>query len=195
MDDPGSVTLWIDAARAGDELAARQLFDRYAPPLERASREQVVPRLRVAADGGEAAADALCSVLLGLRSGRFPDVRNRAALWRMLAVIARRRTIGLVRAAKRQARGGHLRQVDGAVLASRPSPSDGPDAQPIADDVRARIFERLGDEALREVARLRIEGLDPEQIAAELGCARRTVFRKLARIRTILAETEEGGAR
>src|SRR5256885_3924360 len=44
---------------------------------------------------------------------------------------------------------------------------------------------RVGDDVLRSVAILRMEGETTEAIAAKLGCARRTVARQLALIRRI----------
>jgi len=44
----------------------------------------------------------------------------------------------------------------------------------------------VGDDVLRSVAILRMEGETTEAIAGKLGCARRTVARQLALIRRIL---------
>jgi DNA-directed RNA polymerase specialized sigma24 family protein len=51
-----------------------------------------------------------------------------------------------------------------------------------------RLLERLGTDSLRQVAVLRMEGLTGDEIAAKLGCARRTVVRQLSLIRRTLAE-------
>ena len=52
---------------------------------------------------------------------------------------------------------------------------------------RRRLLDRLGEDVLRKVAILRLEGETTEAIAEQLGCARRTVARNLALIRRILA--------
>jgi DNA-binding CsgD family transcriptional regulator len=52
----------------------------------------------------------------------------------------------------------------------------------VADECR-RLFARLRDESLREVARLRMEGYTDQEIADQLGCSVRTVARKVELIR------------
>ena len=48
-----------------------------------------------------------------------------------------------------------------------------------------RLFEVLRDEDLRRIAVWKLEGHTVDEIAAELGCARRTVARRLELIRTL----------
>jgi hypothetical protein len=48
-----------------------------------------------------------------------------------------------------------------------------------------RLLDILGDETLRRVAVWRLEGYTGEEIAAKLGCARRTVAFRLELIRKI----------
>src|SRR5262249_30743232 len=52
----------------------------------------------------------------------------------------------------------------------------------LADECRS-LLGRLGDDILRSVAVWKMEGFAVEEIAARLGCAPRTVERKLRRIR------------
>jgi DNA-directed RNA polymerase specialized sigma24 family protein len=52
----------------------------------------------------------------------------------------------------------------------------------VADECR-RLLEALGDETLRRIALLRMEGYADPEIAARLGCGLRTVGRKLDLIR------------
>jgi hypothetical protein len=56
----------------------------------------------------------------------------------------------------------------------------------VAEEYRL-LLARLGDDVLRKVAILRMEGFTTDAIAVQLGCARRTVARQLALIRRILA--------
>jgi DNA-binding CsgD family transcriptional regulator len=55
----------------------------------------------------------------------------------------------------------------------------------VAEEYRL-LLDRLGDDVLRKVAILRMEGHTTDEIAEQLGCARRTVARQLALIRRIL---------
>jgi DNA-directed RNA polymerase specialized sigma24 family protein len=52
----------------------------------------------------------------------------------------------------------------------------------MAEECR-RLLDGLGDDALREVAVARMEGYTNDEIADRLGCARRTVARRLDLIR------------
>ena len=52
----------------------------------------------------------------------------------------------------------------------------------LAEEYQQRL-DQLGDESLRRVAQLRLEGYDYDEIAGRLGVARRTVARKLEMIR------------
>jgi hypothetical protein len=60
----------------------------------------------------------------------------------------------------------------------------------VAEEYR-RLLDRLGDDVLRKVAVLRMEGFTTDAIAGQLGCARRTVARQLALIRQILSTDPE----
>jgi DNA-directed RNA polymerase specialized sigma24 family protein len=60
-------------------------------------------------------------------------------------------------------------------------------AAEVAEQCRA-LLARLGDPTLEAVAVKRMEGYSVEEIAAELGCAERSVKRKLALIRDIWSE-------
>ena len=67
----------------------------------------------------------------------------------------------------------------------------------VADET-ARLLDRLGDDSLRQIALWRMEGYTSDEIAGRLGCARRTVARRLDLIREIWgadADAQGGGAR
>jgi IS30 family transposase len=49
-----------------------------------------------------------------------------------------------------------------------------------------KLLDRLGDETLRKVAELRVQGYRIDEIAEQLGRARGAINRKLRRIRDIL---------
>ena len=46
----------------------------------------------------------------------------------------------------------------------------------VAEEYR-KLLDRLGDDVLRKVAILRVEGFTTDAIAEQMGCARRTVAR------------------
>ena len=81
-------------------------------------------------------------------------------------------------------RAGHGANQDDAegiavVLGKEPSPDL---VVMFAEECRRRLAE-LGDESLCQVAALTLEGYTTQEIADKLGCVRRSVERKLERIR------------
>jgi len=196
VDGDGSVTLWINALKAGDETAAGRLWERYFDRLVQLAGARL-RRLRhpgAAADAEEAALSAFASLCARARQGRFPALKDRDAFRSLLVVITLRKAADRIHARYRQKRGG------GQVLGEVDLPRAGPDADPIRlDDLSGREpnpelaalfqegFERLlqvlGDDSLRAIALGKLEGLTDQELADQLGCSRRTVTNKLKLIR------------
>ena len=73
------------------------------------------------------------------------------------------------------------------IAAQGPSPEF---AAMMAEECR-RLLDSLEDDSLRQVALSRMEGYNNDEIAEQLGCARRTVARRLDLIRKTWLATEE----
>lgn len=200
-DDQGSVTRWIADLKDGDRQAVQPLWERYFARMVDLARTRLrAARLKDAArDEEDAALSAFDSLCTGLARGRFPDLSDRDDLWRLLVVITSRKVLIQARRQLRQKRGGgNVRPasdlaVDGdaddddllvRVVSTEPTPEF---AAMVAEEYR-RLLDRLGNDGLRQVAVLRMEGATGDEIAAKLGCTRRTVVRQLSLIRRILAE-------
>lgn len=108
-------------------------------------------------------------------------------------MITIRKTLNHVKKMRRQKRGAGLvrgESVFGApdaagianVIGREPTPEI---AVAIADEVD-HLLRRLGDNTLRRVAVMKLEGFSNEEIARSLDCAPRTVDRKLKIIRATL---------
>jgi DNA-directed RNA polymerase specialized sigma24 family protein len=197
-DAEGSVTRWIGDLKRGDHDAARPLWERYFGRLVRLARKKLPGAGRRGADADEedVALSVLDSLCRGAEQGRFPKLADRDDLWGLLVVITARKAINQ---AKRQ---GALKRGGGRVLAEAAFIADGPDegsptggldqfvgdgpspefAAMVAEQYRL-LLEALGDDALRRIALRKLEGYTGEEIAAELGCAPRTVANKLRIIR------------
>lgn len=200
-DDQGSVTRWIADVKDGDRQAVQPLWERYFARMADLARARLrAVRLRDAGrdeeDAARLAFDSLCS---GLARGQYPQLSDRDDLWRLLVVITSRKVLIQARRQLRQKRGGgNVRPAtdlagDGEededellvrVVSTEPTPEF---AAMVAEEYR-RLLECLGNDALRQVAILRMEGATGDEIAAKLGCARRTVVRQLTLIRRILSE-------
>jgi DNA-directed RNA polymerase specialized sigma24 family protein len=183
-DDP--VTVWLDRLQAGDPAAARPLFDRYFARLVGLARARLRDAPRRAADEEDVALSAFDSFCRNAEGGRFPDLTDRDSLWRLLAAFTLRKAAHHRRDAARRKRGGGVVADGGsgilaAALGREPDPGL---AAAVAEECD-RLLAALGDPELRRVAVLRMDGYSVDEVAARVGCAPRSVKRKLQLIRAI----------
>jgi len=200
-DDGGSVTRWIGGLRAGDAAAAQPLWERYFDRLVRLARKRLASRAGGIEDEEDAALSAFDSFCAGLARGRFTALGDRDGLWKLLVVITARKAAALRDRRRALKRGGAFSRVVRAhpdpagdseegdellaqLVGQEPTPEF---AAMVAEETR-RLLSRLNDEQLRRIALDRMEGYTTEEIAERLGCARRTVARRLDLIRTIWSE-------
>jgi DNA-directed RNA polymerase specialized sigma24 family protein len=191
----GSVTRWIGHLKRGDDQAANHLWKRYFPRLVGLARVKLGQAPKGLADEEDAALSAFYALCEGAACGQLKRLHDRDDLWRLLVVITARKVVDLKKHRSRMKRGGGnviteaaLGDADRAgsvatleqVADADPTPEI---AAMLAEEYRRRL-EALGDDALRRVAILRLEGYDSDQIADRLGCARRTAARKLEMIRS-----------
>jgi DNA-directed RNA polymerase specialized sigma24 family protein len=192
MAPDGSVTCWLGPLRAGDPAAVQQLWQRYFCRLVGLARRRLRGAPRRVADEEDVALSAFDSFCRNAERGRFPELLDRDGLWRLLMVLTARKAARLIRDACRQKRGGGAAPVgdpagpDGAasleqVLSREPDPEF---AAQVAEECR-QLLGRLGDPHLEAVALWRMEGYGVEEIATKLGCAPRSVKRKLRMIRDV----------
>jgi RNA polymerase sigma factor (sigma-70 family) len=188
MDTDGSVTQCIADLKAGEASAAERLWQQYFQRLVGLARVKLGPRPRQVADEEDVALSAFKSLCLGAARGRFPQLRDRGNLWPLLVVMTARKAEDLIKhEGRRKRRGGHHRN-DGspadvgieAVLSREPTPEF---SAMVAENC-ARLLDRLDPEQ-RRIAQLRLDGYTNAEIAAQLGCALRTVERRLELIRQI----------
>jgi DNA-directed RNA polymerase specialized sigma24 family protein len=189
MSSEGSVTRWLGPLQAGDPAAAQELWQHYFRRLVALARQRLRAAPRRAADEEDVALSAFDSFCRNAEAGRFPQLADRDSLWRLLVTITARKAAHLLRDEGRQKRGGGAERLSNTdaesvladVLSREPSPAF---AAEVAEECQ-RLLQRLGDKELEVVALLRMEGYSVEEVCTKLGCAPRSVKRKLALIRTI----------
>jgi len=197
MSSEGSVSRWIGQLQAGDHAAAQKLWEGYFHRLVGLARKKLQGQSRRAADEEDVALSAFDSFCRGAEQGRFPQLRDRDNLWRLLVAITVRKAFNLVRDEHRQKRGGGAVLGESALLGPDNSSlrenglDQVPDREPtpefaaqVAEQCR-RLLDSLGDPELRRIALWKMEGYTTEQIAACLQRAPRTVERKLQLIRML----------
>ena len=196
MSSSESVTHWIGRLKAGDAAAAEQLWRCYFQRLVGLARKKLQGASRRAADEEDVALSAFDSFCRGAGRGRYPQLQDRENLWRLLVVITARKALDLVEHQRRQKRGGGLVHGESSlpggsaaaaeplleqVLGREPTPEF---AAQMAEQCQCLLL-RLQDPELRRVALWKMEGYTNDEIAARLGCVRRTVERRLRVIRSL----------
>ncbi len=190
------VTVWLRALEAGDQDAAGLLWTYCYPRLLRHARHRLPERMRRVLDEEDVALSAFKSLCLRAAQGSFGEIQDRQELWRLLLCIATRKAQGYVRHETRQKRGGG--KVCGESIFAPGDSSNGdagidqiPQGASVAETPEEfaqqcqDLFDALADEALQTIAMLRMEGYRVDEIAERVGCARRSVERRLNLIRTI----------
>jgi len=196
-EDRGSVTLWLGDLKVGDLAAAQPLWERYFEKLVVLARGKLRRLNKTGAEEDEedAALSAFNSFCEGAARGKFPKLDDREDLWRLLVVITARKAMAQADRQRRLKRGGGRvgLEVDQSPLGldvlagSEPTPEF---AAMVAEEYQ-RLLDVLDDDDLRKVAVSRMEGYTSDEIAAQLGCARRTVARRLDLIRKIWLDRDE----
>ena len=87
MSAEGSITILIGGMKLGDDEAASRILQRFSPRVAALARQKVPDWLRRIVDGDDLANSAMCCVIMGLREGRFQELRDRDDLWALLACI------------------------------------------------------------------------------------------------------------
>ena len=207
MSSQGSVTRWVTALKVGDAAAARPVWERYHRQLVALARQKLQSARRREADEEDVVQNAFHSFFRGVAHGRFPRLDDRDNLWRLLVVITARKALDQVAHQHTQRQGGGTVQGESwiapgeavwdeaaieRVVGDEPTPEF---AAQVAEQYQ-RLLDLLGDESLRQVAALKMEGFTNDEVAERLACSRRTVARKLETIRLIWGEARgEVGSR
>jgi DNA-directed RNA polymerase specialized sigma24 family protein len=180
MTSRGSVTLWIEQLKAGEEAALAKLHKRYWPELVRLAQRRLRGLPCRASDEEDVAEAALWSFYRGLREGRLPRLTNRNDLLALLThLIACKAANQIKHEVGLQKRNAGRTQSDSSLdrLAEAPGPT--PLEQALLNDCYERYVTALPD-MLREIAELHLSGCTHKEIAGQVGCVVRTVERKLA---------------
>ena len=179
--DEVSVTRWFHRLREGDPDAAEVLWREFFPRLVDVARH----RFAADRDAGYGADDAAASVMAMLcrnaGGDAYRSIDTRDDLWRLLVTSIRRKVIDRVRREQRAKRGGGTATLpqDDAIA------SPMPDAETLAilQETLDGLLESLSEDRLRRIAILKMGGHGVAEIADSLGTSRRSVQRKLNRIR------------
>jgi RNA polymerase sigma factor (sigma-70 family) len=200
MSSAGSVSHWVIQLQAGDHRAAQQLWERYFRRLVGLARKKLRDAPRRSADEEDVALSAFGCFCRGAEQGRFPQLSDREDLWQLLVTITVQKAVDHIRRERCLKRGAGATLDEAALAGLREHSADEPAmeqilgreptpefAAQIAEECE-RLLQCLGEGNLRAVALKKMEGYSDEEIATQLGCARRTIVRKLRRIRSLWSQ-------
>jgi RNA polymerase sigma factor (sigma-70 family) len=197
------VSLWLSRLQRGDERAAEVIWREYFEKIVRLARRRLGEMPRRASDEEDVALSAMNSLFRGAEAGRFPRLEDRDDLWRLLVTITARKAIKLQRRHFAEKRGGGQVQGESVLGAGRdPDRETGgidqilgrqptPELADMLSETCGAMLGDLEDETLEQIALLKLEGYSNSEIADRYGCSKRTVERKLERIRDKWARSED----
>jgi len=191
MEDP--VTQWMQQLQGGSHEAAKKIWEHYCRKLYSFARKRLPPQMRRSYDEEDVALSAFHSMCEGIQEGRFPELSDRDNLWRLMLTITVRKIAIRHRYDHRDKRNTSKLMTESGMFTTANRPVGGMDALPAAEPTPAfaaemaetcnSLFQSLSDDNLRQVAQLKMEGYTNGEIAEQLAVTRRTIERKLERIR------------
>jgi DNA-directed RNA polymerase specialized sigma24 family protein len=194
------VSQWLLRLAEGDDNAAQKIWNDYFGKLVSLARRKLEGIPRRDSDEEDVALSAMNSFYRGVVQHKFDHLHNRDDLWKLLVTITVRKATAKRRSYFAQKRGGgrvrgesvfgdHEDEQGGLadILGTEPTPEL---AMSVAENC-GQMLDQLQDETLRQIALWTLEGYRTEEIAGKLGCVRRTVERKLERIREIWGQAPE----
>jgi DNA-directed RNA polymerase specialized sigma24 family protein len=176
---------WAVRLRAGDPVAARELWDRYFDRMVAMARKKLRGLPGRASDEEDVALSAFKSFCRAVEGGRCEEALAPDGLWALMMALTARKAVDLWRYETRRKRS----RPDGEPGAGQQlldvAPSREPDPEFVARmaDECDRLLRRLGDPILKTIALRKMEGFTNAEIAVELDVTLRTVERKVNLIR------------
>jgi RNA polymerase sigma-70 factor (ECF subfamily) len=187
MGASSSFTDLMARLRAGDQAAARQVFQRFVHKLVRLARERMGQALRRRVDPEEVVQSAYKSFFLRYGAGKL-DVQDWSSLWSLLTVITLRKCVDRVDYHHAQ-----RRDVRREARANAEAASSEPwweavsrEPTPVEAAVLAETLEQLlrdMEERERPMLEMSLQGYTSAEIGERLGVSERTVRRVRERVR------------
>ena len=189
----------LERVRAGDDDAIAKLWEDYYQQLVRIAAKRMPQNLRRSGDEEDIALSAFHSFIAGVRHDRFPDLSGRDNLWGLLITLTGRKVHAQLRHQTRQKRGGGTVRGESVFLDRAGEETAGgiggvtgdaspPDIQTELAETCDGLLDQLGDEQLKQIAVMRMDGFLVDEIASRLGLSKRAVERRLQLIRRTWTE-------
>ncbi len=187
--DPAEISVWIQQLRRGQAEGIEEAWSRFFSKLVQiaGSRTRRFPGSTI--DAEDIVASVFESAWRASKEGRLASIRNCDELWWWLLKITDFKTTDHVRRATKKTSGGKVAHVsvDDQILALISRDPD-PQFWAVLDEEFARGLALLGDETLKQIAVMKLEGYTNQEIEERTKLAPATVTRKLRIIRNIWAK-------
>lgn len=194
MAEHQSETHWLNLLKAGDADAATPIWEKYFHRLLGLARKKLASGQRRIADEEDVAVSAFHSFCRGAAQGKFAQLEDRHDLWQVLALITNRKAVRQLQRERAQKRGGgavrgesifagHADSPDNVGIQHVSSSGPTPEYAMIVEEEFERLLGLLENEALRDIAMLKLEGYTNLEIAEKLDKHVRSIERKLQLIR------------
>jgi RNA polymerase sigma-70 factor (ECF subfamily) len=175
----------VDRWRAGDQDAARLLFDRYVDRLAALARQRIGQRMAARVDADDVVQSVFRTFFGRLREGQY-SIADQDDVCKLLVRITVHKTLRQVeyQGAARRDPGHEAPQGDCSpermmeLLSKQPSPET---AISFLDELEHFLSELRPDE--RQILERRFQGQSNEEVAAALGVSDRKVRRVIERVR------------
>lgn len=179
---------WIGDLHAGDSNGATTLWLRYHDKLVRLAYYRLNGSAELGANEEDVVVSAFTSFFRALEENRASCLQTEDEIWRLLVTLTARKAIKLLRHEGRAKRNHFLTEAADSklddIVGTEPTPEF---AAALIDEFRL-LNERLVDDEMRMIAFWKMEGFSNTEIAQELNCSVRTIKRRLAVIRSLLAD-------
>jgi len=194
MSTGESVTHWIGELKTGHETAATELWNHFYVRLIGLARKKLRAAPKRVVDEEDVVVSAFETFFRRAKDGQFPRLDDRDDLWQVLVTITERKAINQLRNQARLKRGGGKVRGESVFVAEQSSSVDqtidqvvGQEPTPefaaiVAEDFQ-RLLDTLGDDDLREIALLKLEGYTNHEIATKVERSLPTIERRLKLIR------------
>ena len=200
-DETGEISQLLAKLSDGDSQAAEELWKHCFDRVSQIARNRLSPAFRRVTDEEDVAVSVMESLFRGVTDGKYPELKTRDGLWRLLFTMTARKAINSVAAQKAQKRGGGKVRGESIFIAADghsggfdrfAGGTGAPSVIAMVTEEAERMLTSLNDETLERVAALKLEGYSNMEIATELQCNVRTVERHLQRIRGLWANRAAG---
>ena len=175
--DP-EITLMCSRARAGDMDSFAKLFDFYIGRLRIYVQGELTKQDRAEGFEDDLANQTMTTVWQGLTGGRFDNIANRDELWFTMMSVAKSRALDRRRYLRRNKRMLGIPDKLASLFKRSHEPNLASDEFEVLE-VWEKFAESLPDDEYRKILRMKMEGLDVDEIAMQLDSIPRRVQRKL----------------